>query len=326
MAPLESKVRYTPPQDQTIPRPSDRREAVIMRRETIQIRDPFVLVEREEEKYYLYGTTDADPWKEWGIGFDVYTSSDLENWEGPYPAFRPKDDFWGTHNFWAPEVYRYRDSYFMFASFKAQEHERATQILRADSPLGPFEVHSAGPVTPFGWECLDGTFFVEEGRPWLIFSHEWVQVHDGEIWALPLSSDLVRPVGEPRLLFRGSAGGWTKGLLRRDGSGLEDARVTDGPFLYRIDQDSLFLLWSSIALSGYALGVARSESGRIEGPWKQQADPLLEGGRGHGMIFQAFDHRCYIAYHYPNNTPHERLHFREIGLEGARLVARGEEW
>lgn len=325
MTPFENKVKYTPAQDQTLLSSRNSGKAAIMRKETIQIRDPFVLVEQEEKRYYLYGTTDADPWKERGIGFDVYASFDLENWEGPYPAFRPQDGFWGTHNFWAPEVYRYRDSYFMFASFKAQQHERATQILRADTPLGPFEPYSPEPITPLGWECLDGTFFVEGGRPWLIFSHEWVQVHDGEIWALPLSFDLGRPAGEPRLLFRGSAGAWTKGLPRRDGSGLEDARVTDGPFVYRFDQDSLFLLWSSIALSGYALGVARSESGRIEGPWKQQEEPLLEGGRGHGMIFQALDGRFYIAYHYPNNTPHERLHFREICLDGGRLVLRGEE-
>jgi arabinan endo-1,5-alpha-L-arabinosidase len=296
-----------------------------MKRDAIVIRDPFVLAVQEEKKYYLYGTTDPDPWKEPGIGFDVYASSDLEHWEGPHPAFRPGAGFWGTHNFWAPEVYRYKDSFYMFASFKARGHERATQILRAETPLGPFELHSAGPVTPPGWECLDGTFFVEDGRPWLIFSHEWVQVNDGEIWAVPLSPDLGRAEGKPTLLFRGSAGPWTKGLLRRDGSGLEDARVTDGPFVYRADQGNLFLLWSSIARSGYALGVARSESGRIEGPWMQQAKPLLEAGRGHGMIFQAFDGRAYIAYHYPNDTPNERFHFREVGLEGARLALKGEE-
>ncbi len=296
-----------------------------MKRGTIAIRDPFVLVEQEEKKYYLYGTTDVDPWKQPGIGFDVYVSSDLENWDGPHPAFRPKVGFWGTHNFWAPEVYRYRDSYYMFASFKAPGRERATQILCADSPLGPFDVHSAGPITPPGWECLDGTFWVEGGQPWLIFSHEWVQVNDGEIWAIPLSPDLRRTTGEPRLLFRGSAGAWTKGLPRRDGSGLEDARVTDGPFVYQADQKNLFLLWSSIGRSGYALGVARSESGRIEGPWRQQAKPLLEEGRGHGMIFQTFDGRTYIAYHYPNDTPHERFHFREVVQEGAWLALRGEE-
>jgi len=297
----------------------------VMKRDTIAIRDPFVLAVPEEETYYLYGTTDPDPWKQSGIGFDAYMSADLEDWRGPYPVFRPMTGFWGTHNFWAPEVYRYRNAFYMFASFKAPRHERATQILRADTPLGPFEVHSAGPVTPSGWECLDGTFFVEDGQPWLIFSHEWVQVNDGEMWAVPLSPDLRRTEGAPSLLFRGSDGPWTKGLVRRDGSGLEDARVTDGPFVYQAGQGNLFLLWSSISPSGYALGVARSVSGRIRGPWKQEPEPLLEAGRGHGMIFRGFDGRAYITYHYPNDTPNERFQFREIRLEGARLALKGEE-
>jgi len=175
----------------------------VMKRDTIAIRDPFVLAVPEEETYYLYGTTDPDPWKQSGIVFDAYMSADLEDWRGPYPVFHPMTGFWGTHNFWAPEVYRYRNAFYMFASFKAPRHERATQILRADTPLGPFEVHSAGPVTPSGWECLDGTFFVEDGQPWLIFSHEWVQVNDGEMWAVPLSPDLRRTEGAPSLLFRG---------------------------------------------------------------------------------------------------------------------------
>jgi beta-xylosidase len=275
--------------------------------------------------YYLYGTTDTDPWKKPGIGFDVYRSYNLENWEGPYPAFRPKANFWGTHNFWAPEVYRYKNSFYIFASFKAPDHERATQILRADTPMGPFKVHSEGPVTPPGWECLDGTFFVEDGQPWLVFCHEWVQVNDGEIWAARLSSDLTRTEGAPILLFLGSEGPWTKGLVRRDGSGLEDARVTDGPFVYKTGQGHLFLLWSSISHSGYALGVARSESGRLEGLWKQEAKPLLEAGRGHGMIFQGFDGKAYITYHYPNDTPNERMYLREIRQEGATLALKREE-
>lgn len=296
-----------------------------MKRDTISIRDPFVLPIPEEGVYYLYGTTDPDPWKQQGIGFDAYVSSDLENWEGPHPVFRPRAGFWGTHNFWAPEVYRYRNAFYMFASFKAPGHERATQILRADSPLGPFEAHSVGPVTPPGWECLDGSFFVENGQPWLIFSHEWVQAGDGEVWAVPLSPDLRKAEGAPTLLFRGSDGPWTKGLLRRDGSGLEDARVTDGPFVYRADSGNLFMLWSSVAPSGYALGVARSESGRLEGPWAQEPSPLLDAGRGHGMIFRGFDKKTYITYHYPNETPKERFHFREICLRGEKPVLKGEE-
>ena len=34
-------------------------------------------------QYYLFGTTDADPWNGVGIGFQVYRSRDLKLWSEP---------------------------------------------------------------------------------------------------------------------------------------------------------------------------------------------------------------------------------------------------
>jgi len=168
----------------------------------IHLRDPFVLPLAEEGRYYLYGTTDPDCWQGKGVGFDAYRSADLEHWEGPFPVFRPPTGFWADRNYWAPEVHRYGGRFFMFASFKAEGVCRGTQALVADSPLGPFLPHSAGPLTPRDWECLDGTLFVDEaGDPWLVFCHEWVQVHDGEMCAMRLSADLSRAIGEPFCSF-----------------------------------------------------------------------------------------------------------------------------
>lgn len=54
----------------------------MLKREDIQIRDPFVLPVEREQKYYLYGTTDKSPWGGSATGFDVYASSSLEDWKG----------------------------------------------------------------------------------------------------------------------------------------------------------------------------------------------------------------------------------------------------
>lgn len=42
----------------------------------------------------------------WGKadGFDVYTSTNLTEWDGSFPAFTRPDSFWADRNFWAPEV------------------------------------------------------------------------------------------------------------------------------------------------------------------------------------------------------------------------------
>lgn len=50
----------------------------------------------------------------------------------------------------------------MFASFKSETRSRATQILSADHPNGPFLLHGEEPITPKDWECLDGTFYIDQ--------------------------------------------------------------------------------------------------------------------------------------------------------------------
>lgn len=297
-----------------------------MRSNEIRMRDPFVLPVPEEGRYYLFGTTDEDCWRGPGEGFDAYRSADLDEWDGPFPAFRPPAGFWAQRNFWAPEVHRYRNGNYLFASFFAQGSRRGTQILRADRPEGPYRPHSDGPVTPADWECLDGTLFVDDaGAPWMVFCHEWVQVKDGQICAIPLSEDLRKASGDPVLLFRGSEAPWTRPIVRLDGSTDPEWRVTDGPFLFRAADGGLLLLWSSFSGNGYAIGQARSGSGSLLGPWEQSARPLMDADSGHGMVFRDFAGNLLLALHKPNKTPLERPSFFRVREGSGWLVpeARG---
>jgi hypothetical protein len=63
----------------------------------------------------------------------------------------------------------------------APHHLRATQIAVADSPDGPFKVHGPKMQPPEDYMTLDGTLFVENGVPWMVYAHEWIQVLDGTI-------------------------------------------------------------------------------------------------------------------------------------------------
>lgn len=272
----------------------------------IHIRDPFVLPIMLEKKYYLYGTTGAEAWTNSAQGVDYYTSTDLQNWEGPFPAFRPPAGFWADRNFWAPEVHIYREHYYMFVSFKAEGVCRGTQILVADSPQGPFVPIIDNPVTPRDWECLDGTLYVDkDDQPWIVFCHEWVQVGDGEVCATRLSDDLTSVIGEPHLLFRASEAPWAQEVNSKGRNG----HVTDGPWLHRLASGELIMLWSSFGAGGYTVGVAKSLSGEILGPWQQVPEPLYAGDGGHCMVFPTFDDQLLLAYHRPNPSPDERPYF-----------------
>jgi beta-xylosidase len=285
------------------------------------MRDPFVVV--ENDCYYLFGSTDKDIWRSAGVGFDVYRSAgDLTAFEGPFPAFRPPADFWSDRNFWAPEVYRYNGAYYMFATFKPKAGRRGTAVLRSASVMGPYEPHSAGPVTPPEWECLDGTLFLDEdGCPWLVFCHEWVQARDGAICAARLAPDLKARDGEAQTLFCASEAPWAAPLKSRPDKIIPaGSYVTDGPFLWRTEGGGLLLLWSSFGEDGaYRIGVARSESGTLRGPWTQSGKALYAADGGHGMIFRARTGRLYLAVHTPNKTPFERPVFIEAVEENGTL-------
>lgn len=286
----------------------------------IHIRDPFVLL--EEGTYYLYGTRGATCWGE-ANGFDVFVSEDLENWEGPFEVFRNDGTFWADQHYWAPEVHRYAGAFYMFASFKKEGMCRGTQVLRAESPMGPFLPHSDGPLTPRDWECLDGTLYLSKtGKPYMVFCHEWLQVHDGEIWAVPLSDDLKTTAGDPFLLLKASQ---QPGASSRDGVNY----VTDGPFLYRLHNQTLIMIWATMGARGYCEAVAVSSNGEIDGNWQLDPGLLFEEDGGHGMIFRDREGQLYITLHVPNRTPQERPHFyrlreTENGLERQLDVAQVE--
>lgn len=298
-------------------------EAGYLRLDQIQMRDPFVLPVEEEHKYYLFGTTDPSCWRGPFYGFDCFVSEDLEHWSGPIAAFRPKENFWATRNYWAPEVHRYRGKYYMFATFGSEERYKGTQILRSDKPEGPYEPISKGPVTPEEWDCLDGTFYLDpKGQPWIVFCHEWTQVIDGEIAAMPLKKDLTAPAGEPVKLFSASEASWAAGRPWKERHPELDtdalSYVTDGPFIIE-DGKGLVMLWSGRGPKGYAMGSAYSEKG-ILGPWRQNKHLAFQEDGGHGMVFRTFSGELMMTVHQPNQTPNERPHFFPAKLQNGELV------
>ncbi len=273
-----------------------------MERRDIHIRDPFVLV--HGGKYYLYGTRGATAWGD-ADGFDVFVSDDLIAFDGPIECFHNDGSFWAARHYWAPEVHEYKGAFYMFASFKGENMCRGTAILKADSPLGPFRPHSDKCVTPPDWECLDGTLYIDKaGKPWIVFCHEWLQVIDGEIHAMPLTEDLRAAAGEPILLWKASDAPWVVTETNSTTTGY----VTDGPFLYRTAAGELLCLWASFSEKGYTQGLAKSDNGEITGRFVQ-LPPIDMADAGHGMLFRTLEGELVLTLHSPNVHPGERPHF-----------------
>lgn len=279
-----------------------------MKFEDIHIRDPFVLP--YEGKYYLYGTRGQTAWMS-ATGLDVYVSNDLENWSEPHECFSVPENFWADKEIWAPEVHFFNSLFYMFVSLRSDNRLRGTQILRSNSPSGPFLPFTDDAITPKEMQSLDGTFYIDKnGDPYIVFCHEWVQVRDGEICAMKLSKDLSKPVGEPFVLFKASEPFWADKT--------RDTFITDGPFMYRTECGKLMMIWSTFTPSGYVQAVAYSDNGDIDGNWIHDK-PLFEKNGGHGMIFKDFSGNKYLILHSPNENPYERPILMAIKEEEGNL-------
>lgn len=264
--------------------------------EDLRIRDPFVLV--YEGKYYMYGTCLSQ-----GEGYGCVVSEDLENWSEKIQIFSPDESFDGYCDFWAPECHYYNGAFYLFATYRSRTSEkRGTAVFKSESPTGPFELISDGHVTPKNTDCIDGTLYVdEEDQPWMVFVNEWTSSPDeiGEMSVAKLSDDLTHFISEPKMIFRANKHIWTKG------------NITDGPFVYKTSNGKLIMLWSNAARSGgYAVGMAVSDNGKIDGNWLQhpkafykQTKNQLDGG--HPMIFETLDGQLMMSIHSPNGYSEE---------------------
>lgn len=306
--------------------------AAPLRTADIRVRDPFIYADAKSGTYYLY----AQAANRKGSGFqgvEVYTSTNLIDWAAPRPVLTlPKAA--DVAMVWAPEMHAYNGAYYLFVTLTARAtlpdakpvaskpwpamHRRGTWVFRADAPEGPFKPLKDSPHTPPSWMALDGTLYMEGRTPYMVFCHEWVQLIDGTIDAVALKTDLSDAVGEPVRLFRASDAPGAR-------SGPQEGKVTDGPFLYKSPKSgALFMIWSTfIPGKEYCVLLARSDSGRIAGPWRGHT-PIYTTNGGHGMLFTALDGRLLLALHQPNTEPLERLRLFEIADDGTALSVGAE--
>lgn len=299
----------------------------IVRLSDVRMRDVCILADETTKTYYAVSSTMAESAEGSRPALRVYTSKDLSVWEGPHIIFQTPKDFWGTINIraiWAPELIAYKGKYYVFATFDTDSLlteqwrnwlprvKRGTQVLVGDSPLGPFRPFQNHSTLPVDMMTLDGTLWVEDGVPYMVYCHEWVQIKDGTVEMIQLKDDLSATVGAPVHLFDGSDAPWGRKSPQYHCS------VTDGPYLYRSKTGKLLMIWSSFGKGGYTVGVAVSATGKLRGPWVQQPKPLFAEDGGHGMIFKRFDGQLMLALHQPNKLT-ERARLFELEDKGETL-------
>lgn len=296
--------------------------------DSIRLSDPAILADQKTKMYYMTGT-----------GGMMWRSTDLKLWEGPYRVTEFEADSWmgARPMIWAAELHQTGTGwYYYFATFTNQAvkigtvkgnviERRASQVLRADNPMGPYRTFGDATYLPADRPTLDGTYWKDkDGKPYMVFCGEWLQNWNGTIEKIELKPDLSGTVGEPKVLFRASDSPWSR---ERDDQGkITWNKVTDGPYLFRTETGRLGMVWTSWVFDVYTQGVAYSESGTLDGPWIQEPDPITPPGYGHSMLFQRFDGQWMMSVHHHSQDARGRTvripHLFEVDLSGDKLVVK----
>ena len=251
--------------------------------------DPYILL--DNNKYYAYGTHA-------GNGIECYSSDNLREWTFEGLALSSGNTT-ETRWFWAPEVYNFDGTYYMY--FSANEHLYAAT---STSPTGPFIQVGSYQMEPLlgSEKCIDSSVFTDDdGKQYMYF----VRFTDGNcIWSVELADDHITPVeGTLKHCFSVSQA-WENVL----------GRVNEGPNMIKYD-GKYYLTYSGNDYQSPNYGVGYATSSKPQGNWsKYTRNPILQKGfglvgTGHHSLFTDKDGILRMVFHAHNNstTVHPRL-------------------
>ncbi|HRO44344.1 glycoside hydrolase family 43 protein [Agriterribacter sp.] len=280
--------------------------------EQIYLADPTIF--QEGGKYYLYGTDgfNADS------GFNAYVSEDMQHWgkslTGNQRALAKGASF-GTKGFWAPQVFRHHNQYYM--AYTANEH---IAMACSDNPAGPYKQTQlkaleapVKQIDPFVFKDDDGKLYLYH-----------VRLQNGNrIFVAELKNDLsgilpntlrecISAVNDPQPWENMQQVKWT---------------VTEGPTV--IKRGNLYyMLYSANDFRNpdYAVGYAVADN--PYGPWKKyEGNPIISkkvtgaNGSGHGDIIMNKAGDYYYVFH--THFSNEKVAPRKTAMIKIRFTDNG---
>ncbi|MNV24941.1 Arabinoxylan arabinofuranohydrolase precursor [compost metagenome] len=292
--------------------------------------DPFIVFDPPSDQYYLYGTGGTKN------GFIAYSSKDLKTWKKEGKVYDAKQqNGWGEKDFWAPEVYRVNNKYYMYYSAHWKENPKKhlenyrIGVAVADSPLGPFKDLTGKPIFDPGYPIIDANVFRDtDHRNYLFYSRccyehpveseiaTWAEkklgyknIEESWVYGVELDSSMTKVIGNPVLLMRppvtmnDAQSEWES---RSVTSGEVNRRWTEGSFLVK-ENGLYYMMYSANYFAGanYAVGYATATA-PLGSYQKSASNPIIEkntnrggvvSGTGHNSLFQDKEGKIRCVYH-----------------------------
>lgn len=275
--------------------------------------DPTIYV--ENGKYYLTGTGGSRGGPQ---GFSVLESVDLRTWTPPagkndsvYMMLTKGDQCWGTGGFWAPQIFKAKNTYYL--AYTANEQD---VLARSGNLLGPYRQNKVEPIDsseknidPYVFKDNDGKYYLYHVR-FNKGNYLWVAEFDPE-------KGKIRPETLKKCFDQTEPWEATPNY--------ESAPIMEGPTVIRL-KNKYYLFYSANHFRNidYAVGYAVSDS--PYGPWiKQKDSPILhrsitgENGCGHGDLFKGLDGKLYYVYHIHNSQ-------QQVSPRRTRIIPVNMKW
>ena len=265
----------------------------IIRTDVSDCGDPFIII--DDGYYYLFGTVKGEP-------FRCFKSSDGIHYEDIGTVLHKEDSF-GVRDFWAPEVIKYEDNFYMFYSARDKDDVLKVSVAKADKVIGPYvDINKNEALLNYlGYATIDASPFIDQdGRIYLFFVRECSQqivdgVHTSDTYVVELDKTMSKTIGKEIFLSRP--------VLKWERYDHDDYVWNEGPNVL-LHNNKYYLTYSCHHFEDPNYCVGLSISKKITGPYQKQIEgPILrkiEGvmtGPGHSSFLKDKDGQLYIVYH-----------------------------
>lgn len=296
----------------------------------VEFGDPYIL-DNEDGTYYMYGTGSGAK-----DGFVTYSSTNLVDWTLEKQVYTGNtESSWNVANFWAPEVYKMKDKYYLF--FSADWKNNPTNELEnfkigvavSDSPTGPFVDLKDEPLFDPGYPIIDANVFKDDnGKYYLYYSRAcyknpvesdiatWAkeeglydEIEESWVYGVELQPDFKGVIGEPVLLLSPpksmddvNAEWESRSITSKE----VNRRWTEGSFTFK-HKDTYYMMYSANHFAGENYAVGYATASHPLGPYTKAANnPVLQKntstggevtGTGHNMVLFLEDNSMLCVYH-----------------------------
>lgn len=269
----------------------------------------------EGGKYYLTGSKGGSDGPQ---GFALLESQDLRTWSVPASLkdslgmiLTKGDHTFGTKGFWAPQIFKDSETYFI--TYTANEQ---TVLAESKSLSGPYRQKEIGPIDGSG-KNIDSYVFKDTDGTYYLYVVRFDQGNYLYAAEFELKTGKIKPQTLKRCFDQTQPWESTPNF--------KSAPIMEGPTVIKL-KNKYYLFYSANHFQNidYAIGYAVADS--PYGPWvKYEQNPIIhrsivgENGSGHGDLFEGLDKQLYYVYHIHNSPD-------QVSPRRTRIVPIVKHW